>query len=74
MVDLDELIAVIKTDLGELFRSKGAELRVASPLPTVWGDRDRIGQLLANLITNGIKYNQSPNPWVEVDAIASGRR
>ena len=28
MVDLDELLAVIKTDLAELFRSKNAELRI----------------------------------------------
>ena len=32
MVDLDELMAVIKTDLGELFRSKNAELRIKSRL------------------------------------------
>ncbi len=66
LFDLDELIAEIKTDLGELFRSKKATLRVVSPLPRVWGDRDRIRQLLANLITNGIKYNQSSDPWVEI--------
>jgi chemotaxis family two-component system sensor kinase Cph1 len=70
LVNLDELLAVIKTDLRELFRSRAADLRVASPLPFIWGDRDRIGQLLANLIANGIKYNKSPNPWVEVSAIA----
>jgi signal transduction histidine kinase len=68
-VDLEELIAVIKTDLAELFRSKGAKLRVRGPLPKVWGDRNRIGQLLANLITNGIKYNQSQTPWVELAPI-----
>jgi PAS domain S-box-containing protein len=68
-VDLDELVAVIKTDLGELFRSKGGELRLVSPLPKIWGDHDRIGQLLANLISNGIKYNKSPNPWVEIKAV-----
>ncbi len=67
-VDLNELTAVIKSDLSELFRSKNAELRVNSPLPNVWGDRNRIGQLIANLITNAIKYNQSSNPWVEVAA------
>ena len=61
-VDLDELVAVVKTDLGELIRSKGAEVRVVGPLPSVWGDRDRIGQLLANLISNGLKYNKSPKP------------
>jgi PAS domain S-box-containing protein len=68
MVDLEELTAVIKADLGELLRSKNAELRIKRPLPLVWGDRDRIGQLLANLIANGVKYNQSSNPWVEVEA------
>ena len=73
-LNLDELLAVIKTDLGELFRSKGAELRIASPLPLIWGDRDRIGQLLANLISNGIKYNKSSNPWVEVNANAQAGR
>src|SRR5262249_4110007 len=59
---------VIKTDLGELFRSRGAALRIKSPLPSVWGDRDRIGQLIPNLITNGVKYNESPNPLVEIEA------
>ncbi len=61
-VDLEELIAIIKTDLGELIRSRGAEVRIAGPLPTIWGDRDRIRQLLANLIANGLKYNRSQNP------------
>ena len=69
-VDLEELIAVLKTDLGELIRSKGAEVRVAGPLPKVWGDRERIGQLLANLITNGLKYNESSKPSVEIDTIS----
>jgi PAS domain S-box-containing protein len=68
-VNLDELLSVIKTDLGELLRSRGAELRIASPLPRVWGDRDRIAQLLSNLINNGVKYNKSSSPWVEVNAI-----
>jgi PAS domain S-box-containing protein len=68
MVDLEELLAVIKADLGELLRTKNAELRIKSPLPEVWGDHNRIGQLLANLIANGVKYNQSSSPWVEVEA------
>jgi chemotaxis family two-component system sensor kinase Cph1 len=69
-VDLEDLASVIKTDLGELIRSKGAEVRIASPLPVVWGDNDRLGQLLANLITNGLKYNTSGTPRVEIGAIA----
>ncbi len=70
-VDLSELAAVIRTDLGELIRSRGAEVEVVEPLPTVWGDRVRLGQLLANLITNGLKYNRSDQPRVTISAAPS---
>jgi PAS domain S-box-containing protein len=72
-VDLGDLAAVVKTDLGELIRSKRAEVRIAGPLPTVWGDRVRLGQLLANLMTNGLKYNLSPEPRVEIAATTTTR-
>jgi PAS domain S-box-containing protein len=68
LVDLDEVMGVVKADLGELLRTKNAELRIESPLPSVWGDRDRIGQLLVNLVGNGIKYNLSSRPCVAVAA------
>lgn len=71
VVDLEDLIAVIRTDLGELLRSKGARLHIAGPLPKILGDRDRVGQLLANLIINGVKYNKSSAPYVEVGAVAA---
>ncbi|MBX6315116.1 MAG: histidine kinase [Isosphaeraceae bacterium] len=65
-VDLEEVLEAVQTDLAELIRSRGAEVRVQVPLPRVWGDRDRIGQLFANLISNGLKYNRSPVPIVEI--------
>jgi PAS domain S-box-containing protein len=71
-VDLEDLAADVRTDLGELIRSRNAEVRIASPLPVVWGDRVRLGQLLANLITNGLKYNRSPSPRVEIGVIPTG--
>lgn len=69
-VNLDEVVEVVKADLAELIRSKGAEVRVPAPLPTTWGDRDRLGQLLANLVGNGLKYNTDSAPWVEVGALS----
>jgi light-regulated signal transduction histidine kinase (bacteriophytochrome) len=72
VVNLEELVTVIKTDLGELLRTRGAQLHIARPLPNILGDRDRIGQLLVNLISNGVKYNHSEAPYVEVGAIAGG--
>ena len=68
-VNLDEVIDLVKADLRELVRSRGAVIRTSGTLPTVWGDRDRLGQLLANLVGNGLKYNQSKAPWVEVGTL-----
>jgi PAS domain S-box-containing protein len=68
-VSLDEVISVIRADLAELIRTKGAEVRVSGPLPTCWGDHDRIVQLIANLVSNGLKYNRSGTPWVEVGTL-----
>lgn len=73
-VNLNDLAATIRTDLGELIRDKDAEVRIDSSLPIVWGDRDRLSQLLANLITNGLKYNVSERPVVEVRQVAPPAR
>ena len=40
------------------------------PLPTCWGDRTRISQLLGNLICNGLKYNESEGPRVELEVLS----
>jgi len=74
-VDLDEVVELIKADYAELIRAKAGEVRIAgAPLPTVWGDRDRIGQLLGNLVGNGLKYHRGGGggPVVEVGVAAGG--
>ncbi|PJK28544.1 sensor histidine kinase [Minwuia thermotolerans] len=38
----------------------------AGLLARVNGDRDRIAQVLINLISNAIKYNDNPEPWVRI--------
>jgi PAS domain S-box-containing protein len=68
-VNLEEVVNLVKADLAELIRTKGAKVRVAGPLPPLWGDRDRIVQLFGNLVGNGLKYNQSSEPSVEIGAM-----
>ena len=68
-VELAPLIEQIRRDMCELIRTRGAAVRVVGDLPTLWGDRDRIGQLFANLISNGLKYNRRDRPTVEIGAI-----
>jgi PAS domain S-box-containing protein len=64
--NLDEAVRVVVADLSDLVHRKGAQVRIEGELPRVAGDRDRIGQLLANLIGNGLKYNQSSPPVVAI--------
>ncbi|MGC8639226.1 MAG: sensor histidine kinase [Isosphaeraceae bacterium] len=65
-VSLDDLVAVVRADLAELIRSRGAVVRVLDEHVSLWGDRRRLEQLLSNMVSNGIKYNRRPVPTVEI--------
>jgi len=62
----DEAVQTILGDLHDLIQRQQANVRVDGPLPPVCGDRDRVIQLLSNLISNGLKYNKSPRPEVVI--------
>ena len=63
-VDLEAVLARVRADLAARLSAGGSELIIEGPLPTAWGDRDRIGQLLVNLIGNGLKYRKPAEPAV----------
>jgi light-regulated signal transduction histidine kinase (bacteriophytochrome) len=45
------------------------EVRIATPLPSIYCDKVRVRQIFQNLITNAIKYNDTPQKWVELGVI-----
>ncbi len=54
-------------------RGGDAEVQVeVGPLPTVNGDPTQLGQVLENLLTNAVKFNDRPRPWVRVEAERDG--
>jgi PAS domain S-box-containing protein len=69
--DLGEIVALVRKDLDALIQRRNAEFVVAEPLPIIIGDSQRITQLLSNLITNAIKYNDNPRPRILVEVRSS---
>ena len=45
------------------------EFRLPQPLPNVACDRTQMHELLTNLISNAIKYNDKPEKWVEISTV-----
>ena len=66
MVDLDELVEEIKSDLSARMGERGGEIAIAGKLPTLATQRVWMKELFMNLIDNGLKFNKSAKPWVEV--------
>lgn len=76
VVDLNVVLQeTLRTLAGAIERRTGV-VRVANRLPCVRGDANLLGMVFGNLISNGLKFNQSPRPCVEIgrqgDARADG--
>jgi two-component system sensor kinase FixL len=69
--DLNEVIRDVQGVLETFLHENNAEIVVENPLPTVVCDLPRITEVFRNLITNGIKYNNSPRKRIEIGAAAS---
>ena len=55
--------------LGSRVMESGTEIRIPRPLPTLRCERIRVREVLSNLISNALKYNDKPRKWVEVGFI-----
>ncbi len=71
-VDLNELLEEIKTDLSARIEERGGEV-VAGKLPTVSTQRVWMKELFMNLIDNGLKFNRSDKPKVEISGKESDK-
>ncbi len=79
--DLNQVLEEILESLGPMQQERGADIRIPRRLPTLECDQVRIGEVFRNLITNALKYNDKPDPWIEIgftagqnDRSANGKR
>ncbi|WNM56496.1 PAS domain S-box protein [Candidatus Nitrospira allomarina] len=72
--DLDATIKDIMDSLVVLLTEENAVIDIPRPLPTINCDAVRTGEILLNLITNAIKYNDKPEKHVEIGYLQSEER
>lgn len=65
VIDLKEIVKNIETDLEALIAERGARIQ-CDDLPEIQGHRVWMRQLFTNLINNGLKFNDSLAPEIEV--------
>jgi PAS domain S-box-containing protein len=74
-LDWDIILNTVLSDLVLLItRRPNSVIHIDKPLPAVQGDPERILQLLANLVGNALKYNESSHPRVVIGSIQEDGR
>jgi light-regulated signal transduction histidine kinase (bacteriophytochrome) len=68
LVDADEALDDARERLAASIAARGATVRAPRPLPAVRADRERLVEVLTNLISNAVKYG-GPAPDVEVGTL-----
>ncbi len=65
-VDLNILIQDITHSITEMISLKNAQIRILKTLPSIVQDKTNLYLLFKNLIENGLKYNQSTTPIIDI--------
>lgn len=63
--DPNEVVGEIRQMMDILLKERNARI-VVHPMPNIVCDKLRVGEVFRNLITNAVKYNDKPEPLVEV--------
>ncbi|HBP90767.1 MAG TPA: ATP-binding protein [Nitrospirales bacterium] len=64
LVPMEQIVHQVRLDMEDRIRHTHADFKVESSLPWVYGDRVRLAQLWANLVSNALKYAKSGEPPV----------
>ncbi len=65
-VDLNEVVADALDSLQLRLQEEPVTVKTPGNLPVVKGDRERLGEVYTNLISNALKYNDKPTKLIEI--------
>lgn len=68
-IELDRVLDRVLETLAPAIDARHGEVRRPRPLPVVRADLTLVGLVLQNLIANGLKFNDSRTPTVEIDFV-----
>ena len=66
VIDLNDLLTEVQFELTAFLQNKNASIFTSDNFPKVRGNKEKISSVFKNLIANGIKFNQSQNPYVKI--------
>jgi PAS domain S-box-containing protein len=69
--DLNRIVQIVREDLQAILREKNAEI-ICAELPRLDVDAGQLQRLFQNLILNGLKYNRSARPVIEITNTVQG--
>jgi signal transduction histidine kinase len=64
--DTNGVINEVRDMLESLLQERNAQIIVPKPLPHIACDKTKVTEVFTNLITNAVKYNDKPEPVVEI--------
>lgn len=66
VIDLDTLLTEVQFELTATVENKNADILVEDKLTKVSGNKEKISSIFKNIISNGIKFNNSEKPTITV--------
>ncbi|WP_155748290.1 ATP-binding protein [Scytonema sp. UIC 10036] len=71
LIDFNELVQNVSEIFCMSLGNSHINIRIPKPLPVIRGDRILLEEVLINLMSNGFKYNENPEKWVEIGYLDS---
>ena len=70
----DDLMKKVLNTLQPLIDERGITLNVDKGLPLIYGEMERLGQVMENLLSNAVKYigKENPSPRIDVGVLEQG--